>query len=169
MADFNANQLSQIIKNKKVVFTNEIQRWAFESLIDQLALPEQDDDENVDLDQPSNPDFDELQGETSQTGFESRSETQLRRAARKPKVTKSFRLFSNSMSRTMPGVNHKNVSTERLFVKEMMELSHHRYLNLLNMNFQNRLFTEKQMNKGILIDTPVKSVPFLSHITPNKR
>jgi hypothetical protein len=154
MADanqFNANQLSKIIRNKKVVFANEIQRWAFESLIDQLALPD-DEDDNVDLDQPSHSDFNDLPVNTSQASFVS-SEMHLRKGARKPKTTKTFRLFNNSMSRTMPGVNHKNVSIERMFVKDMMELSHQRYLNLLNINFQNRIFTDKQMNKGILNET----------------
>ena len=56
------------------------------------------------------------------------------------------------MSRSVPGNLQKNVTAERKFFKELLRLSQQRYVELLNMDYQKKIFITRQANKGIYVN-----------------
>jgi hypothetical protein len=128
---------------RRLVYNNEIQRWAFgdfENYGDVSMLEMNDDDKPGDISfikkSPKN------------------NEKEAGDEEEKPKrpQTGLLKRGNNSMSRMVPGASQKNITTERKFFKDLLQLSQQRYVNLHNLDFQKRCFINRQANKGIYLN-----------------
>ncbi|CAF0813615.1 unnamed protein product [Brachionus calyciflorus] len=73
----------------------------------------------------------------------------------KNSTKQKFDHISNGMSRALPGVLQQNITIERNYFKDLILLSKQRYTVLKSLDFEKKMFTRKQDQKGF-IKTPIK-------------
>ena len=79
-----------------------------------------------------------------------KSETPPKKAD-KPKEKKfQFKSLNNGMTRAVPGSLQQNITVERTFFKDLLDLSKQRYLYKLSADFQKRQFAARQERKGLV-------------------
>jgi hypothetical protein len=61
-----------------------------------------------------------------------------------------FRSLNNGMTRAVPGSLQQNITVERTFFKELLDLSKQRYMYRLGADFKKRQFQARQERKGLL-------------------
>jgi hypothetical protein len=61
-----------------------------------------------------------------------------------------FRSLNNGMTRAVPGSLQQNITVERTFFKELLDLSKQRYMFRLGADFKKRQFQARQEKKGLL-------------------
>jgi len=123
----------------------EIHKWAFGDIDDYgnvSVLEMNDDDKPGEL-----PSFIKKNQEENKNEEENEKEKKDR-----PKSGLIKKGKENSMSRSVPGNLQKNVTAERKFLKELLKLSQQRYIELINIDYQKKMFITRQANKGIYVN-----------------
>ena len=121
---------------KRVGLNREVERWAFGDADDYGDISMLDIHDN---DKP---------GEINFLKKKNEEEKKENEEPKKPPTVLAKR-GNNSMSRLVPGALQKNITAERNFFKELLQLSQQRYVNLHSLEFEKKNFIEKQANKGI--------------------
>lgn len=80
---------------------------------------------------------------------------------KKPKEKSfEFRSMNTGMARAVPGSLQQNITVERTFFKELLDLSKQRYMFRLGADFKKRQFQARQERKGLLERVEKKDQPF---------
>ena len=84
------------------------------------------------------------------------------KTAKKPAKEKkfAFKSLNNAMTRAVPGSLQQNITVERTFFKELLDLSKQRYLYRLGADFKKRQFQVRQERKGLLVKAEKKESGF---------
>ena len=131
---------------KRAGLNREVEKWAFGDIDDYgnvSVLEMNDDDKPGEL-----PSFIKKNQEDSKNEEEKENENEKKERPSSGLIKKG----NNSMSRSVPGNLQKNVTAERKFFKELLRLSQQRYVELLNMDYQKKIFITRQANKGIYVN-----------------
>lgn len=71
-----------------------------------------------------------------------------------------FRSLNNGMTRAVPGSLQQNITVERTFFKDLLDLSKQRYMFRLGADFKKRQFQVRQERKGLLVKVEKKEDTF---------
>ena len=134
---------------KRVGLNREVEKWAFGELnnYDEISIIEM----NI-HDEPG-----ELPSFIRKSEEEKKKEEEKEKEKKKKNQEKGLnKKGNNTMSRSLPGALQKNVTTERKYFKELLQLSQQRYIELNTIEFQKNNFIARQANKGILVNDVVR-------------
>lgn len=146
--------------NRRLAHTNEIKRWALgdstENFNDVSLLNVEEEEEEDTMETyylrktPNQQDQNDNAANNANNNNNNNNEANNNNNGENAKKSEKSSVFRNdTMSRLVPGALQKNITTERRYVKEVLQLSQQRYVHMNTLEFQKKAFMNKQAIKGI--------------------